>query len=134
MVIESNLFNSLDLVTLRGLGLTEEVVVISVLHEAPVLLINSRLLGVGDSEVLVLAHHPVSQTRVLHCLVLGVLHPLALLERHVELLVGDEELGADVLTRMNNLLWVRTYTRGGVSVLVGELEHSLDGRPSNTQY
>ena len=134
MVIESNLFNSLDLVTLRGLGLTEEVVVISVLHEAPVLLINSRLLGVGDSEVLVLAHHPVSQTRVLHRLVLRVLHALALLERHVELLVGDEELGADVLAGVDNLLWVRTYTRGRVSVLVGELEHSLNGRPSNTQY
>ena len=130
----SNLFNSLDLVTLRCLGLTEEVVVVSVLHEASVLLINSRLLGVGDSEVLVLAHHPVSKTRVLHCLVLRVLHALALLERHVELLVGDEELGADVLTGVNNLFWMRTYTRGGVSVLVGELKHSLDGRPSNTQY
>ena len=80
------------MVTLRGVGLPEEVVIVPVLHEAPELLVNPRLLGVGHGEVLVLAHDPVAEAAVLHHLVLGPLHALAVLQRDVELLVGDEEL------------------------------------------
>ena len=105
------------MVTLRGVGLPEEVVIVPVLHEAPELLVNPRLLGVGHGEVLVLAHDPVPEAAVLHHLVLGPLHALAVLQRHVELLVGDEELGADVLAAVDLLLGVSADTSGGVPVL-----------------
>ena len=50
------------MIALGGVGLAQEVVVIPVLHEAPELLVNPGLLGVGHSKVLVLAHNPVTQT------------------------------------------------------------------------
>ena len=50
------------MVALGGVGLTQEVVVIPVLHEAPELLVYPGLLGVGHSKVLILAHDPVTQT------------------------------------------------------------------------
>ena len=103
------------MIALWSLGLTKEVIIVSVLHEASELLVNSGFLGVCHGKVLVLADHPVSQAGVLHRLVLGVLHALALLEGHVELLVGDEELGSDILTRVNDLLGMRTNTRGRMS-------------------
>ena len=109
------LFHSFDLVALWSLGLSKEVIVISVLHEASELLVNSGLLGVGHGKVLILANHPVSQTRILHSLVLGVLHTLALLEGHVELLIGDEELRADILARVNDLFRMGAYTRSCMS-------------------
>ena len=75
------------MVALRSVGLTQEIVVISVLHEAPELLVYPRLLGVSHGEVLVLAHHPVTQTRKLDDLVLGPLHALAVFEGDIELLI-----------------------------------------------
>ena len=65
------------MVTLRGVGLPEEVVIVPVLHEAPELLVNPGLLRIGHGEVLVLAHDPVPEAAVLHHLVLGPLHALA---------------------------------------------------------
>ena len=50
------------MVALRSVGLAQEVVVISVLHEAPKLLVYPGLLGVGHSKVLILSHNPVTQT------------------------------------------------------------------------
>ena len=52
---------------------------------------------------------------MLHRLVLSILHTLAFLEGHIELLIGDEELRADILTRVDNLFRVGAYTRGCVS-------------------
>ena len=47
-------------------------------------------------------------------LVLGPLHPLAVFECDIELLIGDQELGADVLARVYLLLWVCADAGGGV--------------------
>ena len=53
---------------------------------------------------------------------------LAVLQRHVELLVGDEELRANVLAGVDDLLGVLTDASGHEPVLIGELEDALDGR------
>ena len=89
---DGRLLHRLDLVTLRRDGLAQEVVIVSVLHEAAELLVSPRLLGVGHSKVLVLTHHPVTQARELYHGILRPLHTVALLVGHIEFLVGDEEL------------------------------------------
>ena len=124
---DGRLLHSLDLVTLRCDGLTQEIVVISVLHKATELLVSSRLLGVSHGEVLVLTNDPVAQTGELHHRVFGPLHTIALLVGHIELLIRDEKLGPNVLTRVDDLLGVGADTSGHEPVLVRELEHALNG-------
>ena len=76
-----------------------------------------------------LTHDPISQTGVLDHGILGPLHALAVLQGHVELLVGDQELGSNILARMDLLLRMGADTRGCESLLISELKHSFNGRP-----
>ena len=64
---------------------------------------------------MILADKPISQTTVLHHGILAPVHVGTLLEGHVELLVRDEELGSDILTRMDLLLRVGTFSSKGKS-------------------
>merc|ERR1719317_82635 len=119
------LLHRLDLIALWSDGLAQEVIVVSVFKKTPKLLIFPRLLGVGDSEEMILPHEPVTQAAVLHHGVLGPLHARALLVGHVELLVTDQELGPDILARVDPLLWHCADTSGDKPVLIGELEDSI---------
>ena len=60
------LFNSFYLITFWGDGLTEEVIIISILQKTPEFFIFSRLFCIRDSKEVILAHEPVAKTAVLN--------------------------------------------------------------------
>ena len=57
-------------------------------------------------------------------------HSRALFVCDVELLVGDEELGSDVLAAVDLLLGVSALACEGEPVLVGKVKHALQRRPA----
>lgn len=62
---EGTVLRGLEHRALRGDGVAHVDVVVSVPHEASVLLVLPRLFRVGHSEIVVLPHEPVAQTREL---------------------------------------------------------------------
>lgn len=83
------LLDGLQGVALGGDAHTEVKIVVTILQEAAELLVLTRLLRVGDGEVMILADEPIAEATVLDDTVEGAVHARALLVRDVELLVGD---------------------------------------------
>ena len=52
-------------------------------------------------------------------------HSGAFFVSNVELLIGDEKLGSDILAAVDLLLRISTLARKSETVLVSEVEHSL---------
>jgi len=113
-------FRSLQRITFGSNGHTHIEIVITILEEAAVLLILTRLLSIGHGKVVVLAHKPIAQATELHGAGERSLHALALLVGDVELLVLDEELGAGRLAGLNAGVGLVAHASEAESILKAE--------------